>query len=167
MAYSLSQIAEWVDGVVKGDASHQVSSIASLEKATISDLAFYSDVKYADLVAQSGAGVIVTSDPLVEQCTGNVIEVEQPHLAYALIAQRMTEQQFSQSIHPSAVIADSADIHPSAHVAANVSVGERVSIGASAVIGPNCVLDDDVVIGVNTHLVASVTVVSKSQLGQR
>ena len=40
MAYSLSEIAEWVDGVVKGDASHQVTSIASLEKATQSDLAF-------------------------------------------------------------------------------------------------------------------------------
>jgi len=167
MAYSLSEIAEWVDGVVKGDASYQVSSISSLEKATKSDLAFYSDVKYADLVAQSGAGVIVTSGTLVEQCGGNVIEVEQPHLAYALIAQKMTEQQFSQGVHPSAVIADSADIHPSAHVAANVSIGERVSIGASAVIGPNCVLDDDVVIGANTHLVASVTIVSKSQLGDR
>jgi len=91
MAYSLSEIAEWVDGVVKGDASHQVSSISSLEKATKSDLAFYSDVKYTDLVAQSGAGVIVTSGPLVEQCTGNVIEVAQPHLAYPLIAQKMTE----------------------------------------------------------------------------
>ena len=78
MAYSLSQIAEWVDGVVKGDASHQVSSIASLEKATQSDLAFYSDIKYADLVAQSSAGVIVTSDSLVAKCVGNVIEVAQP-----------------------------------------------------------------------------------------
>ncbi len=96
MAYSLSQIAEWVDGVVKGDSSHQVSSIASLEKATQSDLAFYSDVKYADFVAQSSAGVIVSSGPLVEQCAGNVIEVAQPHLAYALIAQRMTEQEFLQ-----------------------------------------------------------------------
>ncbi len=77
------------------------------------------------------------------------------------------EDERSQGIHPSAVIAATAQVDPTAHIGPNCVVGPRVRIGARSVLmggnhlGRDCQLGDDVC------LYPNVVVYAKSQIGHR
>ncbi len=77
------------------------------------------------------------------------------------------EPKFAAGIHPSAVVAASAQIDPTAHVGPHCTIGERVKIGANCVLQAGNFVGDDSVLGDETHLFPQVTIYAGSQIGQR
>jgi UDP-3-O-[3-hydroxymyristoyl] glucosamine N-acyltransferase len=91
-----------------------------------------------------------------------------PYLTYARIATRLHPPPAAVAgVHPSAVIAQSAQVAPTAEVGPQAVVGPGCRIGDAAVIGPGSVLGKDVSIGARTRLVARVTVLDGVRIGAR
>jgi len=134
--YKLSELAELLGAELVGDGEVQVSSIATLAKASKAQISFLSNSKYRNQLADTSAGAVVVgeSDAHVAPCSALVMK--DPYVGFARIAQLLdTTPDAAQGIAQSAVIAD------------DVVVAKGVSIGANAVIESGCILDPGVQIG--------------------
>jgi UDP-3-O-[3-hydroxymyristoyl] glucosamine N-acyltransferase len=132
-----AEIAEATGGRVIGDASVVVTAIAPLDRAGPEDLSFLASARYAPLMADSEAGVVLVTPDLkasAGKCKARVV-VDQPHDAMLVIIARL----YKPVVHPTG-------IHPAARIGRNVLVGDHVCIEAGAVV------EDDVQIGDRTWI---------------
>ena len=75
--------------------------------------------------------------------------------------------EFAPGIHPSAVIADSAQVAGTAHIGPNCVIGESAAIGEQTVLEANCIVGDHSVLGQAVRLFANVTIYSQCRIGDR
>lgn len=156
---TLAQIVEDLGGELIGAPHTQIMAIASLERATSSDVSFLNSVKYAHLFAASQAGCVIAKQVDWEAArdkgySGAAILTLDPYLYYARLTQWWKHNQRSQaeslasSIHTSAVI------------------GRNVQLGADVRIGALCVIEDGAVIGTRTMIASRVTIGADCKIGE-
>jgi UDP-3-O-[3-hydroxymyristoyl] glucosamine N-acyltransferase len=173
---TVSELSDQVGGAVFGDGNRLIRSVASLESAHGGDIAYVEDEKFYAAANESKASCLIT--PQGSQITSACrIEVKQPKLAFALIAEVLhPAKKREPEIHSSAVIADTADVALQVFVGAFVCIGENsrvgsgtqiragakigdnVTIGTDCVIHPNVLIEDGVTIGDRVILHAGVVV---------
>lgn len=131
------------------DLALTLNSVGSLTVADHTQLSFLADPHYVSSLSDTQAGAILVTEKYREQIPSSslALVVATPYLAYASASQLFTRQTPVNSIHPSAIIADSAVI------------GEHVSIG------PFCVIGDNVRIGDRSALASHVVVESHTIIG--
>lgn len=164
MVISLHQIIEALGGRLHGDASTQISGLASLEQANSSEISFVSNIKYEqDLAASKAACVIVSPHlELVAKKRGACIFTEQPYVYFALLTQFWKRQHAPKTlamIHLSAVVDSTAVIdktavigalcvvEANARIGANTVLKSHVTVGEGCIVGDNCILHSGSVIG--------------------
>jgi UDP-3-O-[3-hydroxymyristoyl] glucosamine N-acyltransferase len=160
---TVAELALLVGGNVIGEDITIIKKVSSLENADEGDIAFIEDVKLLSTGTKASCLIVPTGANAKTSCS--IIEVAKPKLAFALIAAVLHPQkQNTPSIHPTAIIAESAKIDSTAFIGANVSVGEnsivgaRVQIYSGAYIGDNVRVGDDSILHPNTVLYDNVTI---------
>ncbi|WP_273383982.1 UDP-3-O-(3-hydroxymyristoyl)glucosamine N-acyltransferase [Actinobacillus porcinus] len=167
-SYTLKELAEQVGGAIRGNADVVVSSIAPLDRASTNQLTFISNVKYRPYLSQAQAGVLVVSEADVEFCAenANLLIVQNPYVAYAILAQYMdTTPKAAADIAPSAVISETASLGENVSIGANAVIEDGAVIGDNAVIGAGCFIGKNAKIGRNTQLWANVSIYHDVQIG--
>ncbi|HEV2904951.1 MAG TPA: UDP-3-O-(3-hydroxymyristoyl)glucosamine N-acyltransferase, partial [Pyrinomonadaceae bacterium] len=161
---------------VVGDGEVVIRRVNSLETAGEGDIAYVEDEKFFEASARSNASCVIVPESAALKLPCQ-IKVKKPKLAFALIAAILHPPKRRESdVHPSAVIADTADVALTAFVGSHVTIGDRstvgvgtqilsgvtigdnVSIGSDCVIHPNVVIYDDVTIGDRVVLHAGVVI---------
>jgi UDP-3-O-[3-hydroxymyristoyl] glucosamine N-acyltransferase len=167
MPYTVSQIAEQIRGEVLGDGAVELAGFASAEHARHGDLTFAEKETYFAAAEQSPATAIIVTGAFTST-KKILIRVPNARVAVArVLPVFFPPDQHPQGIHPSAIIADSAQIDPTAHVGPNCVVGAGVRLGARSVlmggnhIGRDCQIGDDVC------LFPNVVIYAQSQIGHR
>ena len=167
MPFTTAEIAEQLQGEIRGDGSVILKSFAPADRAKPGDLTFAENPDYFSRAEQSAAAAIIvdgdySSDRKV------IIRVPNARVAFAkALALFFPEPAFAPGIHPTAVVAASAKIDPTAHVGPTCVIGENASIGARSVlqgsdhIGANCQIGQD------TNLFPNVTLYPRSEIGNR
>jgi UDP-3-O-[3-hydroxymyristoyl] glucosamine N-acyltransferase len=184
--WTIAELNSHVGGELIGDGSLHVERVADLATAGTGEVAYVDDEKFfAAGRASQASGLIVSpefvasvNDLIIQHELGPVlIEVAKPKLAFALIAALLHPPKHREPfVHPSAVIAESADLALTAYIGphvsigagssigagtrieAGVNIGDRVRIGADSVLHPGVTLYDDVTIGNRVVLHASVCI---------
>ncbi|WP_273397867.1 UDP-3-O-(3-hydroxymyristoyl)glucosamine N-acyltransferase [Actinobacillus porcinus] len=167
-SYTLKELAEQVGGAIRGNADVVVSSIAPLDRASTNQLTFISNVKYRPYLSQAQASVLVVSEADVEFCAenANLLIVQNPYVAYAILAQYMdTTPKAAADIAPSAVISETASLGENVSIGANAVIEDGAVIGDNAVIGAGCFIGKNAKIGCNTQLWANVSIYHEVQIG--
>ncbi|MDQ6717605.1 MAG: UDP-3-O-(3-hydroxymyristoyl)glucosamine N-acyltransferase [Gemmatimonadota bacterium] len=163
-------IAALVGGELIGDGGASVTSVAPLDRAGPDQLSFLGSVKYAQLCARSGAGVVLI-DPEFR-------DLPSAARARILVANPMEKMlAVLPRLYPPVVtepgIAVTARIGRGASIGSGVSIGEYCVIGEGAVIGDatvlgsHCVIGAGAVIGSSCRLYSQVTVYERARLGDR
>jgi len=167
MPLTAAEIAKQLDGEVVGDGSVPLTGFAPADKAKAGDLTFAENQTYFNRAEQSAASAIMvdgqfTSDKKTLICVPNA------RIAFAkVLTLFFPDPAFPPGVHPTAVVASSAQIDSTAHVGPHCVVGEQVHIGARCVlhggnhVGANCVLGGD------TQLFPNVVLYQRTQIGQR
>ena len=165
--YSLKQLAEYVDGEVRGDANLVVTGIGTLQSASATQIAFLANSRYKSQLESSHAGAVIISPKDVEDTPAiNAIVVNNPYAAFAKIAQRL-----DTTPAPAEGVAETARVHPPAKLGSNVALGEYVVIEAGAVIGDNVAIGShahirpEVSIGENTRIWSGVHIYHRCVIG--
>jgi UDP-3-O-[3-hydroxymyristoyl] glucosamine N-acyltransferase len=97
-----------------------------------------------------------------------LIEVARPKLAFALIADLLHPPKHREPfVHPSAVIADSADVALTAYIGPHVVIGDGTRIGSGTRIEAGVVIGDHVRVGSDSVLHPGVTVYDDVTIGDR
>ncbi len=167
MRFTTAEIAKQLDGEIFGDAAAVLTGLAPAKTAKPGDLTFAENADYFASAEKSTATAIIAGAEF-SSAGKNVIRVENPRAAWAkALALFFPEPKFPAGIHPSAVVAASAQIDPTAHVGPHCTIGERVTIGANCVLQAGNFVGDDSVLGDEAHLFPQVTIYAGSQIGQR
>ena len=153
----VQQLADVVNGDFVGDGETQIERIADLDRAVEGEIAYVDNEKFfaAALASKASCLIVPQSEKFPNR---TLIEVKNPKLAFAQIGAVLHGVKRQPSIHPTAVVAESAKIAATAYIGPNVSVGEHVTVGDECVLHANVVLYDGVTIGNRVILHAGVCI---------
>ncbi len=149
------------------EAARLITGVASLSHAAIGDITFFSDKKFAKVVASTSASAVIAlpNATIPEGCVH--LPHPQPHLAFANLLQQLfpynanfTGRSPLSDVHPTAKIND---------VACPVfcAIGENSYVGANTILHPNVTIGRNVRIGRDCLIHAGVTIYDGVQLGDR
>lgn len=167
MPLTVSQIAEQVKGEVIGDSSLVLNGIAAAGQARPGDLTFAEKDSYFALAEQSQATAIIVAGGNTST-TKVLIRVPNVRVAMAQVLPLFFPQEKNLAgIHPSAIIAESAQVHPRAYIGPNCVLGEHVRLGARSVLMGGSHVGRECQIGADVRVFPNVVIYSHSQIGDR
>jgi UDP-3-O-[3-hydroxymyristoyl] glucosamine N-acyltransferase len=167
MNITAAQIAEQLRGEVIGDGSVQLTGFAPADSARPGDLTFAEKETYFAAAEQSQATAILVSGQFAAS-KKVLIRVPNARVAVARVLPLFfPADEAPQGIHPSAVIAASAQVDATAHIGPHCVVGPRVRLGARSVLMGGNHLGRDCQIGEDVCLYPNVVIYAKTQIGHR
>jgi UDP-3-O-[3-hydroxymyristoyl] glucosamine N-acyltransferase len=165
---SYSAICAMMGSPVPEGAPHiMVAGITTLEEASEHHASFVARAKFAPKAAESRAGVILVP-PHSKLDRPGVVEVKDIWGGVLTLLEYFHPVPTSTGrIHPTAVIAESAQLAGGVEVGPYAVIGERVRIETGAIIGAHCCIGDDCAIGEGTRLYPRVTLYHGVAVGKR
>jgi len=168
-ARPLAELAAHVGGTVRGDGSLLIRGVEGLSEAGPEDLSFYGSPRYREaLLATRAAAVLVPVDEALPRADVTLVQVPDPHLAFARISQLFHPlDRASPGISPQASVHADARVHPTASVMAFAVVEAGAEVGPGAVLHPGAFVGRSARIGAQSVLHPSVTVRERCLVGDR
>ena len=167
MPFTIEEIAKLIGGEVLGDGGATLKSFAPAETARPGDLTFAENEDYFARAEQSAATAII-AEKRFSSSKKILIQVPNARIAFAkALALFFPERKFPAGVHPTAVVAASAEVDPTAHIGPHCVVGERVKIGARSVLQAGNFVGNDSALGDDVNLFPNVTIYSRGQIGSR
>jgi UDP-3-O-[3-hydroxymyristoyl] glucosamine N-acyltransferase len=156
MKRTTQQIAELLNGVLKGQPHVVLEAVASLRNARPVDLSYAEEKFFAD-ARQSRAGcLLVKSGEFPGQ---NIVVVPNPKLAFARAAEALyAETQEETFIHPTAVVESDATVGKGTRIGAGCTVGAGVRIGDECILYPRVTIYPNVEVGNNVIIHAGAVI---------
>ena len=148
-------------------ANQEIRGLASLDEAGPMHLAFFDNLKYADLLASTKAGAVLVSSRFEAKVPAHVavLRAAKPFHAFVQVARewhadalRPQSWLATDGIAPSAIIDPSARLEDGVIVDPLAVIGPRVEIGSGTVIGAGAVIAADVRIGRDCNVGAKTTI---------
>ncbi|MDR2576861.1 MAG: UDP-3-O-(3-hydroxymyristoyl)glucosamine N-acyltransferase [Puniceicoccales bacterium] len=157
---------------VAGVCSEPLTGIASLELAKRGDISFLHNQRYATQVAKSRASLLLLPEnfPASPPPDTAYLFFANPSLALGIlceIVEKTLEIPPPIGIHPTAVIARTAEVHDAASVGPFCVIEENVKIGPHTVVGAHCCIGPRCVLGKCVRLHSHVTLYRDCELADR
>lgn len=159
MQLSLAELAARLGGEVKGDGTVLISGINTLKDAGAGDISFLANASYRSQLTTTRAGAVIVNAAVAGDAPCAALVVPNPYLAFAMVSQMFDDRpQAIVGVHPTAVVADSAQLGENVCIGPNVVIGDHTllgngcEIGAGSVIGAHSVLGEDCVLNANVTL---------------
>lgn len=166
--FTTGQLAEKLGGQIVGDHRLPLTGFAPADAAKAGDLTFAENETYFARADQSAAAAILVAGDFQSAAGKTLIRVPNARVAFAQVLPLFfPEPSFPAGVHPTAVVAASAQIDPAAHVGPNCVVGERARIGAGCVLQAGGYVGEDTTLGDGCRLFPRVTLYNRVTLGQR
>jgi UDP-3-O-[3-hydroxymyristoyl] glucosamine N-acyltransferase len=167
MPFTAAEIAKHLNGEVAGDGSIKLTGFAPAEAAQAGDLTFAENDDYLTKAEQSAASAVLVSGEAKSK-SKVLIRVANPRAAFARVLPLFfPEPELAPGIHPSAVVAASAQVDSSAHIGPLCLVGERVKIGPRCILHGSVSIGADCSLGEEVQIRPNVTLYARTQLGHR
>ncbi|MGC2236492.1 MAG: UDP-3-O-(3-hydroxymyristoyl)glucosamine N-acyltransferase [Pyrinomonadaceae bacterium] len=164
----LSELAEKTFSIIEqGDADLEITSAAGLDIADAGDVTFLANPKYTPQIRETSASAIFLNENVsLEREDIAVLRAKDAYLAYTRALRLFfPEPEITASIHPKAVIHETAKIAENVEISANSVVGANCEIESGVKIFPNATIYDGVKIGKNTVIHSGVSVRENCEIG--
>lgn len=173
MQFTAEIIAQFLGGLVEGNHSAVVTTVAKIEEASSQALVFLSNPKYEEYLYTTSAAIVIVSRELElkHPVSATLVRVENPYESFAklldLYAANVprkngisTQASIDESatigsqvyigafavIDQGATIGDGTQIYPQTYIGDNVKIGQNCKIYAGVKIYQECILEDNVTI---------------------
>ena len=168
MAFSLAEIASWINAVVDGDETLEITGLAKIEEARPGELTFIANPKYEKYIADTAASAVIVANNF-SGSNKTLLRCADPYYAFMLLVERLYggPPELPAGIHPSAVIAEGCRIDPGSAVGPLVVIGRGSTIGPGVQLHPGVVLGEEVQVGAGSILYANVSVRERCRIGER
>src|SRR3954468_7291951 len=157
-----SEIAAFVAGELISDADVDIAGVASIEAASLAEIAFVE----MNVQVATRAGCLFVPTDYSHQPTNCLIKVEDPKLAFSHIATVLHSPKKRQAqVHSTAVISENAELGKDVFIGAFVCVGDASIVGDGSQLRAGAKVGDNVRIGKNCVLHANVFIEDGCTLG--
>jgi UDP-3-O-[3-hydroxymyristoyl] glucosamine N-acyltransferase len=163
-------IAQLTGGTLHGDERARISSVASLDRATSGQLSFCGSAKYANLLADTKASIVLVAPDVASAHTSAAarIVVEKPQESLVSLLPRLYQSiERRPGVHATAIIGRGARIGVDAVIGAYVQIGDGATIGDRVTLEAGCTVGAGVMLGDDTHLSPGARLYPGTRLGKR
>jgi len=168
MILTAASVAEQLQGEVLGDGQTQLKGFAPADRAQAGDLTFAENEEFFARAEQTAASAIIVGSNFTSSTGKVLIRVSNARVAFAkALALFFPEPPQPAGIHPTAVVAYSAQVDPSAHIGPHCVVGERAQIGGNTILHAGNYVGDDCKVGSACVLFPNAVLYARTELGQR
>ena len=144
--YSLADLAERHALQLRGDGRRRIDGVATLARATPSQIGFLANPRYRAELAQSRAGAVIVREADAAGHDGDVLIAGDPYVAFAKIAALFEPAGAAPAgIHATAVVSADARVARGASIGPFCVVDAGTSIEDGATLGPHCHVGEDCV----------------------
>lgn len=171
ISYTLAELADILSAslVINNsslDSNHRLNEIATLDKAELNNISFYTNTKYRESLLNSNAGVVITTKKNLELVKNAALVVANPHQVYATLAKLLKYNGSSSiGIHATAIVGKNCKISEHVIIGPYVVIGDNVTIESDVEIQANCTIGDNCSIGSGTLIYSRVSLYSSSKIG--
>ncbi|MCM8569962.1 UDP-3-O-(3-hydroxymyristoyl)glucosamine N-acyltransferase [Gramella jeungdoensis] len=168
MKFTAAQIAEILEGTVKGNPEVEVSELAKIEEGSEGSLTFLSNPKYTSFLYTTNASItIINNDFEIDQPVNTtLIKVKDAYKAFSTLLEYYNQIKLNKSgIETPSFISETAKYGDGLYFGSFSYMGENVVIGENVKIYPNVYIGDNVRIGNNVTIFAGVKIYSESLIG--
>lgn len=167
MDVTLDDLARLVGGTVKGDGKTVIRAVNGIKEAGPGDITFLANVKYAPLLASTGASAVILADGASAPIPA--LLVKNPDLCFAKVAEHLSGGAYRPppGIHPTAVLSKSATIGKNVSIGAGTVVEDGASIGDNGVLYAQVYIGRETVVGPDALIYPQVVVREKCRIGAR
>ncbi len=171
--FTLAEIENFLNSAdlkteLKGDGECSITGLQSLIDAGAGELSFLSDKSFAKYLEDCRASAVILQPAMADRFHGNKLITANPYAAYARVSALFDPlPKAAAGIHPSAVVAETAEVDPSASIGPAAVIGDQAVIGASTSIAAGCFVGDRSVIGANSNIAANVSIYHDVVIGDR
>ncbi len=165
---TLAELAEYINGEVKGNPSWNIDHVASVTSASENAVTFFVNHRALDDLHNTKAGAVLIAKEFINECPRNSVVVGSPYAAFAKVAELLhPRSSVSPGVHVNAVINDSAQVADTASIGPFCFIADDAIIGERTILGAHCTVGEGATIGDDCLLHERVTVCDKSVLGHR
>lgn len=168
MQISAEDLCQLLNGDLEGDASVMVNSVAKIEEAHPTALAFLANPKYEQHLYTSKAGVVLVRRDFKPEkpVKPTLIRVDDPYAAFTtILRQYVAILTMKEGIEESSFIGEGSTHGEGLYLGAFAYVGKQVKLGNNVKIYPGCYVGDHAVIGDNTVLYPNVIIYHMCRVG--
>lgn len=165
-AVTLRELADLLGCRLEGDGDQQITRVAALESAGPGEVSFFSNPKYARVLASTRATAVIAADDVPVPVAA--LRTREPYVAFArALALLHPQPPFAVGVHPTAVVERDAVLGPDVSVGPYACIGAGAVIGARTVVRAHVTIGDGAVIGDDCLLHPHVSIRERVTLGNR
>ncbi len=168
MEFTAQQIADFLEGKVKGDPAVIVTDFSKIEEGKPGTLTFLSNLKYERYIYSTKASIVLVSNDFkpTEPIEATLITVTNPYSSLAKLMDLVEQTKAKKSgIASTAYLAPTATIDDGCYIGAFAYIGDYAKIGKGCTVYPQVYIGDNVSIGSQTTLYPHVVIYKECIVG--
>jgi UDP-3-O-[3-hydroxymyristoyl] glucosamine N-acyltransferase len=161
--------AQTFASIEQGDPETEIAAAAGLDLAAAGDVTFLANPKYTPQIQATRASAIFLNEQVVlERKDIAILRAKDPYLAYTRALRIFNpDPPVKASIHPAAVVHETARVAANVEIMAHAVVGAHCEIAENVKIYPNATIYDGVKIGAGSVIHSGVAVRENCEVGAR
>jgi UDP-3-O-[3-hydroxymyristoyl] glucosamine N-acyltransferase len=169
MEFTISQIAQLLNGEVEGDGFQKVNRLDKIQEGMPGGITFLSNLKYEPYIYQTKSSAVIVSKNFVpsKPVATTLIRVKDAYTGFTQLleaVEKIGKNQLNGTEDP-AYMDSSSSMDVDGYRGAFSYIGKNCKIGKNVKIYPHVFIGDDVVIGDHCTLYAGVKIMKKTQIG--
>lgn len=169
MEFTVEQIAQMLNGEVKGDKTLKINQLAKIEEGSTGTISFLANPKYEHYIYTTKATAVIVNNQFQpkKDCLTTLILVENAYVAFTTLLQEYQKilAQNKKGIEQPSFISSTSKIGSDVYIGAFAYIGEHCTIGNNAKIYPNVTISDACVIGENCTIYSGAKIYHNSIIG--
>ena len=161
MEFTISQIAEMLNGEVIGNPNVYINQLTKIEEGRENSLSFLSNPKYTEYLYKTKSSAVIVNKDFVphQQLNTTLIKVKDAYASFAQLLRIVEDfQKTREGIEQPCFIDETAEIGKNIYIGAFAYIGKNVRIGDNVNIYPHCFIGDNVTIKNNSTLYSGVKI---------
>ena len=161
MEFTISQIAEMLNGEVIGNPKVYINQLTKIEEGRENSLSFLSNPKYTEYLYKTKSSAVIVNKDFVphQQLNTTLIKVKDAYASFAQLLRIVEDfQKTREGIEQPCFIDETAEIGKNIYIGAFAYIGKNVRIGDNVNIYPHCFIGDNVTIKNNSTLYSGVKI---------
>lgn len=166
LPFTVKELADKFEVEFRGDGSIVIDSAAPIDTAGKGQISFLSNPAYKKYLTTTGASALVVSlDTAVEHCSSLISD--NPYLLFSRIIDVLYPPEYDENwtVHPSAVVADSANLADKVEIGPNAIIEDGAVIGDRTIIKAGSFVGKKAVIGKNCRIAPNVSIMHGCKIG--
>ena len=161
MEFTISQIAEMLNGEVIGNPNVYINQLTKIEEGRENSLSFLSNPKYTEYLYKTKSSAVIVNKDFVphQQLNTTLIKVKDAYASFAQLLRIVEDfQKTREGTEQPCFIDETAEVGKNIYIGAFAYIGKNVRIGDNVNIYPHCFIGDNVTIKNNSTLYSGVKI---------